>query len=155
MQWKECVGVGYATQIGETAFLAGYNGLGAAAAIGAPVCWDAVASDGVTFALPEAGALFQNFSMLAGILNTTVGTAEYTHQIVAYGRVSARAWGVATTYVPGALLILTDGDDYVSYGTAGQINGVITINQPIAVTALETNASVATTTSLVFVKALG
>lgn len=155
MQWKECVGVGYATQQGETAFLAGFNGVGDERPVGSPVCWDAVASDGVTFALPEAGALFQNFSMLAGILNETVGTAEYTHQIVAYGRVSARAWGVASTYLPGALLILTDGDDYVSYGSAGQINGVITINQPIAITALETNASAATTSSLVFVKALG
>lgn len=152
MNWKTCVGIGYATQQGETAFLAGFNGVGAALAKGSPVCWDTVASDGVTLALP---AVAVNFSLLAGIVNDTIGTAEYTHQIVAYGKVTARSWGVATTYVPGALMILTDGDDYVSYGTAGQWNGTLAGQQPIAMTALSTNASVATTDQPIFIKALG
>ena len=85
MNWKICVGVGFPDQEGETCFLAGFNGIGSEQQVGTPVCIDAVASDGITFALPEAGALFQNFSMLMGILNEAVGTTEYTHQIVAYG----------------------------------------------------------------------
>lgn len=153
MQWKTTVGVGYANQQGEKAFMSGFNGTGAAILPGSPVCWDTVASDGVTLAVPSVGV---NFPMLAGIQeNDTVGTAEYTHQIVAYGQVTMRTWGVASTFIPGALLILTDGDDYGSYGTAGQWNGTLAGQQPLAITALSTNTSVATTDQPVFIKALG
>lgn len=153
MQWKTTVGVGYATQQGEKAYMSGFNGTGAAILPGSPVCWDTVASDGVTLAAPSEDI---NFSLLAGIQeNTTVGTAEYTHTIVAYGQVTARSWGVSSTFIPGALLILTDANDYVSYGTASQWNGVFAGQQPIAITALSTNTSVATTDAPVFIKALG
>lgn len=153
MQWKVAVGVGYPNQQGETATMQGYNGTGAAILPGSPVCWDTVASDGVTLALPSEDV---NFSLLAGITDqNTVGTAEYASNIVAYGQVTMRTWGIAATFIPGALLILTDGDDYGSYGTASQWNGVFAGQQPLAITALSTNTSVATTDQPVFIKALG
>ena len=153
MNWKTAVGVGYTSQEGETCFLSGYNGTGIQQPYGAPVCFDVVTANGITFNTP-ASAAFQNFSMFAGILKDTCGTAEYTHTIVAYGRVNARTYGIATTFIPGAGLVLVDGRDYVAYGSAGMFAGSTAVQQPISVTALATHSTASTLVQAVFVKAL-
>lgn len=153
MNWKNAVGVGYSTPEGETCFLSGYNGTGRQQPYGAPVCWHIPSSDGITFNTP-ASAGFQNFSVFAGILKDTCGTAEYTHTIVAYGKVNARTYGIASTFIPGAGLVLVDGRDYVAYGSAGMFAGSSAVQQPISVTAFATNATADTSMKVVFVKAL-
>lgn len=153
MNWNTCVGVGYTSQEGETCYLQGYNAAGQQLVFGTPVCWDVAADDGVSVNLP-ASAGFQNFSLFAGIMKSTVGTANYITDIVAYGKVNARGYGVATTYIPGAGLVLVDGQDYVAYGSAGQFAGSTAVQQPISLTALATNTTADTRQSSVFVKAL-
>lgn len=133
----------------EKVFLGCYNGTGAQLDMGSAVVWDVVASDGKTVALPATAYLH----LPAGILTETVGTAEYSGNLQAYGPVDALAWGVASVNTPGALLMITDGDPYVSFGTvAGSADPAVNKASFIA---LETNASVATTTQKIFVKTLG
>lgn len=153
MNWKVAVGIGYTAQEGEQGLLQGYNASGAQLDAGSPVCWGVVQADGVSVVLPAAAG-FQNFSMFAGILKSTVGTAEYCRDIVAYGKVNANAYGIATTYIPGAGLVLVDGKDYVAYGSAGQFAGSTAVQQPISLTALATNTTANERLSAVFVKAL-
>lgn len=140
---------------GESIFVSGYNGTGSAVAVGDALCWDIVSSDGKTMTQPTSGTNSSNFAALAGFAQQVIGTADYTAHVKAYGVASAAVYGIATTLVPGAYLCLITGKDYAHYGSAGQFSGVSAVAQPIAVTALSTNATVDTTVQNVFVKALG
>lgn len=157
MQGPGITGVG-TIAVGEQKFLAGYNGTGAEVSTGAAVCWDVVGSDGKTFVLPTQTS-GSNFFMFAGIVTETVGTGGvgtgYTSQIVAYGIANAQTYGITTTFIPGANMILTAGRSYVAYGTAGQFNGFSTVvQQPIAMAALQTHTTASLALQRVFVKAL-
>lgn len=137
-------GVGTA-QEAEVAFLFGYNGAGAEIAQGTPVCWSTVINDGKTFALP----ITANFNTFAGICVDTVGTAKYTNRLQAYGLCSARTYGVATTFVPGANLSLITAKTYLGYDSQN-----ILISQHRAMSALSTNATVTTVLQPILVRAL-
>lgn len=156
MNWPAVKGMGSSAEA-EKGFLFGFNGESSAINAGSPVCWDAVAADGKTFKLPTNTG-FTNFPLFAGIAEDTVSTVyphSYTKKIVVYGPVTARTWGVATTFIPGANVGLVAGKDYLAYLTAGQINGVEAQNQlGYRAVALETNATAATSTSSVWIAAL-
>jgi len=144
MHWKTLVGIG-STEEEEKIYLTGYNGSGAEVAAGTPVNWDTVASDGRTFKTPATA----NFKLIAGIAEEAVGTAEYTSKILAYGPVSARTYGVASNFIPGASLIQVNAKTYLAYGTDGQLAGQL----PVFV-ALQTNATTDTVSTKVFVRAI-
>ena len=101
MNWSTIRGKGSSEQA-EVGYLSGYNGNGDEVVAGTPVCWDVPSADMKTFKIPAAA----NFGCVAGILDETVGTAGYTDRIIAYGKVTARTYGVATTFVPGANLAM-------------------------------------------------
>ena len=132
----------------ETCRLTGYNANGDEVAAGTPVCWDELASGG------DEGRAFKepataNFNLVAGVAEEAVGTAQYTARIVAYGPGEARTYGVATTFIPGANLILVTAKDYLVYDSAQLV-----INQPRVFTAIDTNATVDTNSTTIFVRAL-
>lgn len=141
-------GIG-STAPAEKVFLGGFNGTGARVGAGTPVCWDAVASDGKTFKLATSTG-FVNYRLLAGIVTSTVGTADYTGSIQAYGPCNASTWSATDAFIPGASLILVGGKTYLNYGTEGQQAGMVNS----AFVALETNDSGGTATKKVFVRAM-
>ncbi len=145
MQFTTIHGIGSAEQA-ETVWLHGYNNTGAEVLRGTPVAWDNTTPlDCRAFIAPLTAAV----RLIAGIAQDTVGTAEYTSSIVAYGPVLARTYGVATTFVPGANLIQVTAKTYLVYGSEMLIH-----NQPEVFTALTTNATVDTVEQSVFVRAL-
>lgn len=136
----------------EAVFLGGYNKTGAQVSAGTPVCWDAVASDGKSFVLATTTG-FINYGLFAGIATGTVGTADYTGGIQAYGVCTARTFSATTAHIPGCGLILVGGKDYAVYGTEDQVGaGILAMQRPL--TALETNSSGGTASAKVFVKAM-
>ena len=138
----------------ESIYLHVYNGTGSEVAVGAPICFDVVSSDGKTGTQPTTGTNSSNFAMFAGLAQQAIGTDDYSAFVQAYGLASANVYGIATTLVPGSYLALVDGEDYVAYGSAGMFSGLTAVAQPIAITALSTNATVDETVQNVFVKAL-
>lgn len=139
---------------GESVFLHVYNGTGSAVAVGDPLCFDVVSSDGKTGTQPTIGTNSSNFAMFAGFAQEIIGTADYSARVQAYGLASAAVYGISTTLVPGSYLALVDGKDYMAYGASGAFSGSTATAQPITTTALGTNATVDTTVQNVFVKAL-
>ena len=133
----------------EKVFLAGYNASGAARGPGTVVCWDAVASDGFTFVLPTATG-FINYGLLAGVLTDTCSSADYTGAIQAHGPCTALTWGVASTFIPGAGLIMVADKAYFAYGTDLQRQ----VQYEPHVNALQTNATAATLSAKVYLKAM-
>jgi len=152
MQIKTATGI-VTGEEAETILISGYNAQGSQVDQYTPVVWSSVASDGRSFITPAAASL----CLSAGIVQETVGTAKYTHRILAYGPSTAKSWGVATTYIPGVPLILVAAKNYVSYGTVGQLYGLVASEVPQGVhyVALQTNSSVATTNTKVFVRCIG
>ena len=142
--WTKLIGIG-SDDGPEKCYLTGYNGSGAEVAAGTPVNWDTVASDGRTFKTPATA----NFKLVAGIAEEAVGTAEYTSKILAYGPVTARTYGVASNFIPGASLIQVNAKTYLAYCTDGQLAGQL----PVFV-ALETNATAATSTKKIFARCI-
>ena len=136
----------------EAVFLGGYNATGKQISNGTPVCWSAIASDGKSAVLATS-TTFLNYGLFAGIVTSTVGTADYTGAIQAYGVATARTWSNTTNHIPGCGLILVGGKDYLVYGTEGQV-GVNGGAVRLMVTALETNSSGGTASAKVFVKAM-
>lgn len=130
---------------GEKCYLSGFNANGDEIAQGTPVCWDEVTGDGRSFKTGAAA----NQNLIAGIAEDAVATAGYTDRIVAYGAVEARVYGVATTLVPGANLFVVVSKDYLHYESASLIQV-----QPRVFTAIDTNATVTTNLTTVFVRAL-
>ena len=133
------------TSEAEICYLFGYNGEGSEILAGTPVCWSDSALDGRTFEKPVTA----NFNLVAGIAEVAVGTAGYTNRIVAYGPVTTRTYGVATTFVPGANLQLITAKDYVAYGSA-----MLVTSQPRVFAALDTHSTADTLSQSVFVRAL-
>lgn len=134
----------------EAVFLGGYNATGARVSAGTPVCWSAVASDGKSFVLATTTG-FINYGLFSGIATNTVGTADYTGGIQAYGVCTARTFSSTTAHIPGCGLVLVGGKDYLAYGTEGQVG--INVLQHV-LTALETNSSGGTASAKVFVRAM-
>ena len=138
-------GVGSTTDQAEIVYVMGYNGTGAECAQGDVVTLDEGNTYGRTFVQPET----ENFNLAYGVLADTVGTAQYTARIVAYGVVQTQCYGVATNFVPGANLIMVNDKSYLAYNSAQ-----LDIGQPRCFTALETNSTVNQRLRYVFVRAL-
>lgn len=144
MNWTKAIGISSGEEA-EKCFMAGFNGNGDEIAWGTPVSWDELAADGRTFKTPAAA----NQNLLAGICEDTVATAAYTEKLIAYGPVEARTYGVATTFVPGANLFAVVSKTYLHYESASLIQV-----QPRIFTAFDTNATVDTSRTTIFVRAL-
>lgn len=138
---------------GERVTVNVFNLVGAEIAAGSPVCFSVTASDGVSVVLPATGTDQSNFTMLAGVAENAIGTAEYG-KVVSKGVVSARVYGVASRIVPGSQLALAATRDYLIYGTAGQINGEATYQQRVAFTALETATTANTASRTIHINAV-
>jgi hypothetical protein len=130
----------------ETIYVGGYNGVEAQVVWGTPLCWSVAASDGVTLVLPATSGITKNVRIPAGIAIDTIASGEYTRTVVSYGPCSARTYGVASNFVPGATLVMVDGATYLAYGTDDEVAA-----QMVKYTALETNATTDTTRTRVMV----
>ena len=138
----------------ERILMHGFNGRGDEITTGQPMCWDIASSDGKTMTQAASGTNFSNFAMFAGLPQRSIGTAEYSADILAYGVGNANVYGVATTLVPGANLALVAARSYVAYGSHGMFAGSVAAQQPIAMTSLSTVATVDEFVAPVFIKAL-
>lgn len=141
-----------ASEEAESIFVHVFNGTGAEVAVGTPLCYDVVSSDGKTGTTPTSGTNSSNFAMFAGLAQAAIGTGAYSGAVQAHGVASARVYGIATTLVPGSYLALIATENYVHYGSAGMFAGSSAVAQPICMTALATNATVDTTQQLIYIK---
>ena len=92
--------------------------------------------------------------MFAGLAQSNIGTADYAADVQNYGLASGNVYGIATTLIPGAYLLLVALRDYLAYGTAGMFAGSVAVAQPICCTALATSATADEGVDNVFIKGL-
>ncbi len=115
MQTALAHGLGSAEQA-EMVLLSGYNASGQVFRQYAPVFWDLVNSDCKSFTTCATNP-FSNFHLFVGVLQDTVGTADYTARILGYGPTLIRGYG-QTGWYPGVPLYTNALRDYAEMATS-------------------------------------
>lgn len=135
----------------EKCYLSGYNNTGGEVNQGEPLCWALATANGIAGndGIALADPVTANFDAFAGIAESTIASGAYTNRLVAYGPVMARTYGVASTFVPGANLVLITGKSYLAYNSQN-----LAVEQRRVMTAMQTNATVDTNLTKIHVHAL-